>query len=215
MQVRRGGRRPGGIGDVGLGSGNQDAFDRPIARIADCRRPGARRVEPARTVLVGQADHALGGSQMVQRPAGQQPVDDLGDVRAELGRLLTAAPTGPTSGPAGANRDPPPPGGLRRSRMPPPPRPFTGRGLPPIYCSDRCRSRAVRRPDRGPVLVELVHPATAPRQRASGRVWTIRLRRGSDTITIAGDLGHASARDLADQIAQILRTSTQQGGPID
>lgn len=96
-----------------------------------------------------------------------------------------------------------------------PPRPSTGRGRPPIYCSDRCRSRAVRRPDRGPVLVEIVHPATARRQRPSGRVWTIRLRRGPETVTIAGDLGHASARNLADQIAKILGTSTQQGGAID
>ena len=96
-----------------------------------------------------------------------------------------------------------------------PPRPSTGRGRPPIYCCDNCRSRAMRRPDRGPVLVELVHPTTPRRQRPSGRVWTIQLRRGPDTVTIASDLGHATARNLAGQIAAILGTSTQQGGPID
>lgn len=96
-----------------------------------------------------------------------------------------------------------------------PPRPFTGRGRPPIYCSDSCRTRAARRPERGPVIVEITHPPTPHRQRPTGRVWTVQLRRGPHTVTIAGDLGHATARSLADQIANILRTSPTEGAAID
>lgn len=96
-----------------------------------------------------------------------------------------------------------------------PPRPSTGRGRPPIYCSPACRAQAARRPDRGPILVELTHPHPAQRQRPAGRVWTVQLRRGGTTVTIATGLGHASARDLADQIAGLLHTSPTPGAAID
>jgi hypothetical protein len=96
-----------------------------------------------------------------------------------------------------------------------PARPFTGRGRPPLYCSDTCRARAARRPDRGPVLVEITHPPTTRRQRPVGRVWTVQLRRGAQTVTVAADLGHTSARALADQIAEILHTTPTNGAAID
>jgi hypothetical protein len=96
-----------------------------------------------------------------------------------------------------------------------PPRPFTGRGRPPLYCSDTCRHQAARRPDRDPVLVEITHQPTTRRQRPVGRVWTVQLRRGARTVTVAADLGHASARSLADQIAEILHTNPTNGAAID
>lgn len=96
-----------------------------------------------------------------------------------------------------------------------PPRPPAGTGRPPIYCSDHCRARATRRPNRGPVLVEITHPPTPRRQRPAGRVWTVQLRRGAQVVTVADNLGHASAQLLADQIAGILRTTPTNGAAID
>lgn len=96
-----------------------------------------------------------------------------------------------------------------------PPRPPASTGRPPIYCSDLCRTRAARRPNRGPVLVEITHPPTPRRQRPTGRVWTVQLRRGARVVTIADSLGHASAQLLADQIAEILRTTPTNGAAID
>ena len=96
-----------------------------------------------------------------------------------------------------------------------PPRPPAGTGRPPIYCSDLCRARTSRRPNRGPVLVEITHPPTPRRQRPTGRVWTVQLRRGATVVTVADSLGHASAQLLADQIAEILRTTPTNGAAID
>jgi hypothetical protein len=96
-----------------------------------------------------------------------------------------------------------------------PPQPFTGRGRPPIYCSPACRARTARRPNRGPILVEITHPPTTGRQRPAGRIWTVQLRRGTRTVTIATGLGATTAGALADQIADILRTSTHKGAAIN
>ena len=47
--------------------------------------------QPARVVLVSQADHALGSAEPVERVVGQQPGDDL-LTRGVDGGGLTAAP---------------------------------------------------------------------------------------------------------------------------
>ena len=101
-----------------------------------------------------------------------------------------------------------------RPGCPRPAAPRQSRGRPPIYCTPACRAAAQRRPDAGPILVEIDHTSPEP-GRPSGRVWLVRLRRGQHTVTIATNLGRPTANTLAHQIAQLLRTRTHQGGHTD
>jgi hypothetical protein len=95
-------------------------------------------------------------------------------------------------------------------------RPYDGRGRPPLYCSTRCRQAAANRPNRGALTIELTHKPLPPRQRPAGRVWTVRIRRGGATVTIATDLGHTSADALATNLAALLDAPvTTPGGAID
>ena len=86
------------------------------------------------------------------------------------------------------------------------PVPRTSRqGRPAIYCSPACR------PPRR-LTVEITHPDTTPDGRAVERVWTVRLRRGRRTVTIAENLGWPSASALAGQLDQLLNRSQQERG---
>ena len=71
---------------VALGAGGQDALDGPVGRVPGGDRLRAGGLEPGRVVLVGQADHALGGAQPVERVLGQQLADDLLARRADARR---------------------------------------------------------------------------------------------------------------------------------
>lgn len=101
-----------------------------------------------------------------------------------------------------------------RPGCPRPAAPRQSRGRPPIYCTPACRTAAQRRPENGPVIVEIDHTSPEP-GRPSGRVWLVRLRRGQHAVTVATDLGRPTADNLAHQIAQLLRARTHQGGPTD
>lgn len=81
-------------------------------------------------------------------------------------------------------------------------------GRPAIYCSPACRPSA--QPSR--VTVEIDHPDTSPDGRPPQRVWTVRLRNGHRSVTIADNLGWPSATALAEQLQQLLKQPRHQGG---
>ena len=86
VQVRGGAAVAGGRGSrSGLGAGGEDALDGAVGRVADRDRLGAGGLQPGRAVLVGQAEHALGGAQPEQGVDLQQLVDDRGAGGADLG----------------------------------------------------------------------------------------------------------------------------------
>ncbi|HEV2810358.1 MAG TPA: hypothetical protein VGV93_08195 [Acidimicrobiales bacterium] len=88
------------------------------------------------------------------------------------------------------------------------------RGRPAMYCSPSCRpSRRARR--RPPVVVDVEHPDTSPDGRPVQRVWTVALRRGMQTVTIADNLGWPSAHALARQLEELLGPLPHRGGAID
>lgn len=73
-------RPAAGSGGCGVGTDGEDAFDGSVGRVAHFQRPGARHVEPVGTVAIDQAQDALGGTQVMQRPASKQPGDQFADV---------------------------------------------------------------------------------------------------------------------------------------
>jgi hypothetical protein len=81
---------------------------------------------------------------------------------------------------------------------------YTGRGRPRLYCSDRCRSagRGITRHTN--VSVEVDHTGGDDAGRPIGRVWLVRLRRGTQEVTVASELGRPTADHLAGQIAQLI-----------
>lgn len=95
----------------------------------------------------------------------------------------------------------------------------TGRGRPKLYHSPACRAAAYRhtRHDRGaPLTVEIDHGSTSARNRPSGRVWLVRLRRGEQAVIVAAGLGRPTADHLAHQINQLLHpTPLAKGGAIE
>jgi hypothetical protein len=88
------------------------------------------------------------------------------------------------------------------------PVPAKRRGRPAIYCSPECRPS---RRNRG-IVVEVVHPDESGDGRPAERVWTVRLRRGRRTVTLAGDLGWASATALSEDLLQLFSSSPRQKG---
>lgn len=96
------------------------------------------------------------------------------------------------------------------------PVPATGRpGRPAIYCSPSCRP--ARKPGtrrRPPALtVEAVdtNNDTNPPGR-NPRSWTVRLRRGTTTVTVADHLGRFTATALAGDIQHLIAA---EGGATD
>jgi hypothetical protein len=95
----------------------------------------------------------------------------------------------------------------------------TGRGRPALYHSPACRAAAYRatRHDRGaPLTVEVDHGSTSAKNRPTGRVWLVRLRRGDRAVIVAAGLGRPSADHLAHQINQLLHpTPLAKGDAIE
>lgn len=79
------------------------------------------------------------------------------------------------------------------------------RGRPAIYCSPACRPAARGRAGVR-VVVEVDHQPTPDDERPTGRVWIVRLRRGTQTVVIAAELGRPSADLLAGQLNELLAT---------
>jgi hypothetical protein len=78
-----------------------------------------------------------------------------------------------------------------------------GRGRPRIYCSADCRGTTTA--NGGVLKVEVDHiGADDDDARPLGRVWLVRLRRGSNEVIVAAELGRPSADHLAGQIAQLI-----------
>ena len=80
-----------GLGQGGvLGAGDKDPLHGPVAWIADGKCPLAGGIQPLGAMLLGEAEHALGGAQVVQRTSGEQLVHQLGDVAAGLASTAAA-----------------------------------------------------------------------------------------------------------------------------
>jgi hypothetical protein len=63
--------------------------------------------------------------------------------------------------------------------------------------------------------VEVDHGSTSSKNRPSGRVWMIRLRRGNHSVILTTGLGRASADTLADQIRRVINpTPVAEGDQI-
>jgi len=89
------------------------------------------------------------------------------------------------------------------------------RGRPQIYCSPACRPSSRATYDQSRLVVELDHEPTHDDARPSGRIWQVRLRRGSRSVTIAEGLGRPSAEHLGRRIDELLSTRRTGGGAID
>ena len=87
----------------------------------------------------------------------------------------------------------------------------TNRGRPQIYCSPACRP-AGRGRTGVHVIVEVDHEPTPDNERPSGRVWLVRLRRGTQSVVIAVELGRPSADFLAGQLNELLATRRRVKG---
>ena len=85
-------RRPPQARSIGvlLGPGGQDALDRAVGRVTGGGGLRAGGFEPAGLVLVSQAEDTLGGAEPVQGVVFQQPADQRGAGRADLGGSLPA-----------------------------------------------------------------------------------------------------------------------------
>lgn len=90
-------------------------------------------------------------------------------------------------------------------------------GRPFKYCSPQCRpSRKPPLAPRAPLTVEIDQPDTNPDSDTPhpARSWTVRLRRGPNTVIISQDLGRFSATALARDLQQLLNPQ-HKGGPIE
>ena len=90
-------------------------------------------------------------------------------------------------------------------------------GRPYKYCSPQCRpSHNHRSRSRGPLVVEVDQPDTDPDNELlqPSRSWTVRLRRGPDTVIIGRDLGRFTATALGRDLQQLLNPNTK-GGAIE
>lgn len=83
-------------------------------------------------------------------------------------------------------------------------------GRPFTYCSVACRPS--KKNTTTAVTVEIDHPDHSPDGRPAERVWTVRLRRGHHTVTIADSLGWPTANALAGQLEQLLHPPRQERG---
>jgi hypothetical protein len=62
------------------------------------------------------------------------------------------------------------------------------------------------------VIVEVDHTPTPDNERPTGRVWLVRMRRGTRTVVIAAELGRPSADHLAAQLNELLATRRRAKG---
>jgi len=87
-----------------------------------------------------------------------------------------------------------------------------GPGRPFIYCSASCRPSAGRTTTRGNLVAEIDHLPTTENVRPTGRIWSVRLRRGQRSITIAEELGRPSADHLVAQINALIGAQSNAKG---
>jgi hypothetical protein len=82
---------------------------------------------------------------------------------------------------------------------------YPGRiGRPPIYCSPSCRASYLR----PPLSVEVDQDGAGEDERP-GRDWTVRLRRGTDTVVVGRGLGRFSATALATELRSLIEGAGQ------
>ena len=92
----------------------------------------------------------------------------------------------------------------------------TGRGRPFIYCSASCRPTQQRKDPKVSLVAEIDHEPTTENVRPAGRIWSVRLRRGSRVVTIAEELGRPSADHLIAQINELIGVpSPREGAAIE
>jgi hypothetical protein len=93
---RRGGRRRGRQPQLeqrlAIEAGRQDGLHRLVAILPHRGGPGAGRLQPARTVALGEAEDALGPSQAIERALAEEGGDERGAGRADLGGPLLTPP---------------------------------------------------------------------------------------------------------------------------
>jgi hypothetical protein len=85
------------------------------------------------------------------------------------------------------------------------------RGRPAVYCAPACRPAGRGRAGVH-VIVEVDHEPTPDNERPTGRVWLVRLRRGTQGVVIAAELGKPSADLLAGQLNELLATRRRAKG---
>ena len=90
--------------------------------------------------------------------------------------------------------------------------PYNGRGRPRLYCSPDCRSANRRSPRRSTLSVEVDHTGDDTAGRPVGRVWLVRLRRGSEEVTVASELGRPTDDYLAIRIALLIDDEQRASG---
>lgn len=89
------------------------------------------------------------------------------------------------------------------------------RGRPPIYCSPACRASSHALSAKTSTLVVEVDHEQTDDARPAGRVWLVRLRRGSRAVTVASELGRPSADHLAAEISTVIAgQQATRGGAI-
>lgn len=90
-----------------------------------------------------------------------------------------------------------------------------GRGRPFTYCPV-CRPPQQRKNSTASLVAEIDHAPTTENTRPAGRIWSVRLRRGTRSVTVAEELGRPSADHLVAQInALIGAPSAAEGGAIE
>jgi hypothetical protein len=87
----------------------------------------------------------------------------------------------------------------------------TGRGHPFTYCP-ACRAPRHRKNPTASVVAEIDHTPTTENARPAGRIWSVRLRRGTRTVTVAEELGRPSADHLVAQINALIGVSSDAKG---
>jgi hypothetical protein len=78
-----------------------------------------------------------------------------------------------------------------------------GRGRPFTYCTV-CRPPKERMHVTTSLVAEIDHVPTTENVRPAGRIWIVRLRRGTRSVTVAEELGRPSADHLVRQINELI-----------
>jgi hypothetical protein len=91
----------------------------------------------------------------------------------------------------------------------------TGRGRPFTYCPT-CRPPQQRKNPTVSLFAEIDHTPTTENIRPAGRIWSVRLRRGTLSVTVAEELGRPSADHLVRQINELIGApSSAEGDAIE
>jgi len=94
--------------------------------------------------------------------------------------------------------------------------PRIDRGHPFTYCSASCRPTQQRKHPTVSLVAEIDHTPTKENTRPAGRIWSVRLRRGTRVVIIAEELGRPSADHLVRQINELVGVpSSAEGNAIE